>query len=289
MLTLPPKVFLDTQIVIDVGRGTITQGDWSRAASFLRESTRYCVSPLTIGELLCGLVNSEERHFESHKQQLRILLAPQPAPEVFDFIPYFVADQLGLSIDRPPLLEDDFLGSLRLILDAPSKAALRDGFRLRQNPNQTAKVRVDRLVHEHNETLHKYFKFMERRRVVIKRNWRGPGHFRVEPSLWTSYILNAHGVSGSSLDPSAVAPRLSAAYEFQMSLNVLINSTTFSISRNRGDLVDGQQLFYLLDPNAFFITNDSRIRSRVAASSQSNRVKSFTELTDCAVHGTFLD
>jgi hypothetical protein len=288
MLISPPKVFLDTQILIDVGRGTIAPDDWSRVVLYLRDGTRYSISPLTLGELISGLVNGEEEHFERNRRPLRIALSPDANAEVFDFLPYFLAGQLGVDFARPPHLEDDFLGSIGLILEAPSRAACLEGFRRPQSPGQTAKVRIDRLAREHADTLGKYFEFMARRREDILAQRHGLGPFQVAPDAWASFILGSYGVAAMEHDCSEAAERLSAAYEFEMHINTLMKSETFSVEKNRGDLVDGQQLFYLFDSSTVFVTNDSRIKLRTARSPQSHRIKTFSDLLACAESGLSL-
>ncbi|MGA7884953.1 MAG: hypothetical protein WCA44_04360 [Acidobacteriaceae bacterium] len=153
MLVHPPKTFLDTQIVIDAGRGAISADEWSAAAGYLKVATRYCISPLTAGELIFGLERSGEKHFENHRRELQILIAPNGDAEVFDFIPYFVGLQLGLDVARPAHLEDDMLGSIGLILDAPSKAALLSGYLHPNHPGKTVRKPWDRRnVPRHNGT-----------------------------------------------------------------------------------------------------------------------------------------
>lgn len=128
MIGVPPKAFLDTQIISAVERGYIGRDDWDRVSGYLKHATRYCISALTIGELLVGMAKGDSEYFENHKRRLRVLLSPGPRAEVFGFIIYFVARELGLTVHRPTHLENDFLNAIDLILSAPSKDALLDGF-----------------------------------------------------------------------------------------------------------------------------------------------------------------
>lgn len=281
MIWLPPKVFLDTQIVSDVERGTIPRDDWSAAVSYLREAARYCVSPLTVGELIYALVKGGEQHFEQHQNRLRILLSPSENAEVFDFINYFFANQFGLNVARPPQLEDDFLGSIRLILGAPSKKALLEGFSPKgSDPNQSVKVRIDRFCTEHERNREAYVKFMELRRAG--------GEFLIPPHQWASLWLDFYGIADGEVSISEVSNRLSAAYEFEMALNNLLKNPNFSTEKNKSDHVDGQQLFYLCDPTVAFITNDSDFKNRTRKSRQADQIKSFEELLIAAARGSAL-
>lgn len=281
MIGAPPKSFLDTQIIIDAERKTIPQGDWSLAASYLRNATQYCISPLTIGELIYALVKGDSRYFEQHQRRLRILLSPGDRAEVFDFIPYFFAQQFGLTMVRPSHLEDDFLGTIRLILEAPSKDALLQGFRRQgENSNQTARVRIDRFAQEHSKTREGYVELMNNRRTRKD--------LRVSPHEWASSLLALYGVPEREANPSEIAEKLSAVYEFEMFVNKLMKSDKFSISKNKSDIVDGQQLCYLCDPSVVFISNDSDFKNRTRTSQQSNRIKTFAELLACAMNKTAL-
>jgi hypothetical protein len=186
-----------------------------------------------------------------------------------------------LPIERPGHLEDDFVGAVRSILAASSKDDLLRGFRRPGTPEgQILKIRIDRLASEHDATMRRYFDFMERRKatIIAAKSSRA----RIAADDWASFILKSYGVTNfDGLLPQLVLA-LSAAYEFEMAINELLMNDNFSVSKNRGDLVDGQQLFYLSDPNCVFVTNDGAIKRRTKHSLQSNRIKSFAELLDCA-------
>lgn len=275
MISAPPKAFLDTQIIVEAERRKITQDEWSLASGYLRNATRYCISPLTVGELISALVNGDSEHFELHQRRLRVLLSPGDQAEVFDFAPYFVAQALGLPVERPAHLEDDFLGSINLILEAPSKDSLLQGFRCRgKNSKQIAKIRIDRFAKEHASPKEGYISHMTLRK---ERNITS-----VSPDAWASSLLRFYGISRDDVALAEVAERLSANYEFEMYVNNLVQNENFTISKNTSDLIDGQQLCYLCDPNVVFITNDSDFKNRTQNSPQANRIKTFAELLACA-------
>src|SRR6266849_1567507 len=274
MLTVPPKTFLDTQIISDVERGAISSSDWERAKSYLREATRYCISPLTVGELLAALTNGGEEYFDKHQRRLRLLLAPGPPSEVFDFIRYFYARELGLNIQRPSHLEDDFLNVIALILAAPSKAALLDGFTHPKNSQQTVKIRIDRFIEENQQLKRPYIDSLEQLKKL--------GKIRISPDEWAANLLRFSGVvDPNDLTKRKIAENLFAAYEFEMVVLDLVRNRNFSIEKNISDQVDGQQLYYLCDPNTVFITNDSDFKNRIKGA-QAKRIKTLAELLDCA-------
>lgn len=275
MINVPPKAFLDTQVISDVERGHVGADDWSRVSGYLKHATQYCISALTIGELLAGMANGDSEYFEKHKRRLRVLLSPGPPAEVFDFITYFVARKLGLTVQRPAHLEDDFMNTIGLILSAPSKEALLNGFPLPgAESDQTVRIRIDRFVKEMEENRTRYTSVMGYR--------QGRLAIEVSPQIWASNLLQFYGVPGSAESIADVVERLSATYEFEMAVNKLVQNPNFPVSRRTSDLVDGQQLCYLCDPNVVFITNDSDFRTRVGKSAQAKRIKTLAEVLACA-------
>ncbi len=263
---------------MDVQQGRIASDQWSIVASYVRTATRYCVSPLTIGEIIWALAGGDAKYFGSHQQRLRVLLSPNSRPEVFDFVPYFTAHQLGIEFPRPAHLEDDFLGTIDLILEAPSKDALLEGFqREGAHVGQTARVRIDRFAREHAETLSNYEAFMEARRNA------NPGP--LNQVQWASGVAGFYGIPPESVDLPSLAAGLSAAYEHEMFANRLLNNPSFSVSRNRSDLIDGQQLIYLCDPQVVFISNDSDFRNRITNSPQLASIQTFSEVFRRASNG----
>lgn len=104
----------------------------------------------------------------------------------------------------------------------------------------------------------------------------------VSPQVWACKLLQLYGVSGPAELIEDVAERLSASYEFEMAVNKLVQNPNSPISKRTSDLIDGQQLCYLCDPNVVFITNDSDFRTRAGRSPQAKRIRTFAEVLACA-------
>lgn len=272
LISAAPKVFFDTQIVSQAERGSINSSDWSRACAYIRQTSRYCVSALTVTELLAALANGRDEFFDQHKRRLQYLIAIEPT-EVFDFIPYFVGAELGLKITRPPHLEDDYLNTIRLILAAPSKSALLSGF-AHPDMNQTVRINLGRFSAELEEKRNGYIGVLEERRRL------GVGRF--DAAVWAGNLIRHYGVVDEPQLRETIVAALSATYEFEMAVYGLLRNRNFDIAKNASDLVDGQQLCYLCSRETVFITNDSDYKTRTRLSAQSGRIKSFAELLECA-------
>ena len=270
MLALPARVFLDTHIVIDAAAGHVNREEWERACCYLKQACRYCVSALTVTELIWALSNSSGQHFRTHQDRFRALLKPNSQPDVLDFIPYFTAQELRLPKERPAHLEDDFLNTIKLILAAPSKDALTNGFEHHELPNTTVKIRLDR-----------FSKEFETNRSLYARHLESPRQASCEPvppAQWTAALLRLYGLEADGDVLRDMFERLSAMYEFEMSVRGLLRNPNFKLERNLSDIVDGQQLAYLCDREVVFITNDSDFRSRVKTSPQRSRILLFRDL-----------
>jgi predicted nucleic acid-binding protein len=162
---LPPRVFLDTQIIADIERGHITEDGWALASTYLAHETRYSISPLTVAELLRALANSSSEYFGKHQRRLQLLISPDSHSVVFDLPLYFIAERLKLRFDKSDRLENDLLGVIKLILSAPSKQALLTGF---SSCGATCiKVNLDQFMKEDTQNIDGYVRLMNARKEVM--------------------------------------------------------------------------------------------------------------------------
>jgi hypothetical protein len=99
-----------------------------------------------------------------------------------------------------------------------------------------------------------------------------------DEELWIKISL-AHYKQPDTLDnrkrlcESLSANRLMAKFVSQAR-----NDQRYDFFKHSSDLVDGQQLAYLADPDMHFVSNDRKLRSRIAGSPQSSRVVSWRDL-----------
>src|SRR5271157_4755017 len=93
------KYFFDTQVISEVERGDITQGEWDSILSYIRSVGEYWISPLTVTELLWGLNNSDQQYFDTHQRRFRVLYA-KGAKNFFDFPRFHVAKLLQVAYKR---------------------------------------------------------------------------------------------------------------------------------------------------------------------------------------------
>jgi hypothetical protein len=70
---------------------------------------------------------------------------------------------------------------------------------------------------------------------------------------------------------------LDAAFQFERHLFSMLKSR-YGFRSNTSDLIDAQQLYYLLDPTIHFVTDDDRLIGYVRKSTQANRIMTFSQL-----------
>jgi hypothetical protein len=287
MLAIPPKTYLDTHIIIDAECGRIPQVEWECVSGYLRQTARYCLSALTITELLSALARSDESYFETHKRRLRLLLAPSGEPEEFDFILYFTAKHIGIEVTRPAHLEDGFVNTINLILSAPSKASLTAGFPHPSDPGQTVKIRLDNFAREFDSNQQSYINESELRRYLLPLP-KTPTEPLISVHDWGVSLLKRFDVLPTPDLLQKVAAMFSALYEYEMSFLKLLRNPQFDVTKNVSDLPDAQQLCYLCDPETIFVTNDSDFRNRIHTSPQAKRILKFSDVLRFAREGRVL-
>src|ERR1017187_5758418 len=73
---LRPRIFLDTNICINVANGSIDPDEWRRVQRRIITNYRYCISVITLKELFSKLARGDEVHFDQNKGPLKVLDTP---------------------------------------------------------------------------------------------------------------------------------------------------------------------------------------------------------------------
>src|SRR5262245_45314142 len=95
-----PKLFLDTNVCIDVANGKIGSAEWRRFLKYITTHYRYYISFITWKELLTKLNRGSDDYFQRNKEPLQVLFRPSkrhvlPYPSVFA-----VRTILGIKVAR---------------------------------------------------------------------------------------------------------------------------------------------------------------------------------------------
>src|ERR1022692_2385856 len=131
-----PKLFLDTNICINVANRTIDPDEWSRVHKQIGSKFRYCISFITRKELLSKLARGADKYFQQNKEPLRVLFRPSkrrflPYPSVFAIRTILGKNDVARESDSGLTEEEEAEASFKAVLDAPSKATLKSGIKVR--------------------------------------------------------------------------------------------------------------------------------------------------------------
>ena len=83
-----PKLFLDTNVLINAADGRIPCDEWTRVRQHINAHFQYCISSVTWKELIVGVARCDDAHFNKNKERLRVLCSLDsgtflPYPPVF--------------------------------------------------------------------------------------------------------------------------------------------------------------------------------------------------------------
>ncbi len=277
MPVLRNKLFFDTQIVSHAASGIIPGPTWKKISRYISRKCRYCISLITLYELIGGIAGGDDAHFEKNRDRLRMLCLPYRTlflPLVGDF----VRDRVFRKLPRRQDFHPDRLRLWpRIILRAKDKAQLKSGAVSLNKPGHSQRrygfdlALLQRQVREgkanHSRAL------AELRSGVLRRSPR---------QIWASSVLERIEVPVNTPNVQRLLAALDAAYCYDESLWTLAEEHTYDFARHDSDWLDEQQLFYLADPTVLFVTSDEKIRQRTSNSNQASRILSFDQLKTLA-------
>lgn len=264
-----PELILDTNIC---GKLVSVSKSYSKPIiACLNRDFRIVVSPQTYFELLNGIINGDESYFEVDKEKIRIMLG-NGKPKFLPFPGTFALKKmLVLTVTISPLNPAAFKKHVQVILHAPNhKALFDDGVRL---PAATRRklLGLDPDIHkrQHQAGINEHKKLMERVRLQT-------GIFP-RPDVWVKNIAKSLKHDLNQQQTEHLAKALDAAYQYDKALCETVASTDYNLEKHEGDWIDGEQLFYLCDPNVYILTDDAGIMRRAKESSQKHRILVFRD------------
>jgi hypothetical protein len=269
-----PKLFLDTNICIDVAAGKIDPVEWNRVRKHIGSTYRYCISFVTRKELISKLARGSEGYFERNKEPLRVLFRPGkprflPYPSVFAIRTVLVNYTISRPGDTPLKEEKEAEAALKVILQGKSKMHLKTGVQMAGRRTRQWVFDLDGFdIHENRP---------QREHAELLQGIREGRINKPEPMAWATWILHQHGLTPYTDDCNKLAASLDAAFRFSASLGRVANDKGYDFTAHSSDWGDTLQLFYLCDPTMHFLTQDSDFRNRTQGSPQRDRILLYRE------------
>ena len=269
-----PKLFLDTNTCVNVANGKVEPVEWRRVQKYINTNYRYCISFITLKELLSKVARGSHEYFERNKGPLQVLRAPtKPRFLVYPTV-FALRTILGIkSVTRTGtsgLPEEEWAGRvLEAVLDAPSKAQLKNGIPVRNRRRRMQSFDLDEFDVSENEPQNQHAELLQ-----------GIREGRIdmpEPEKWAAWILHQHELTPYTEACQKLTVMLDAAYRFSYSLSKMAKDKGYDYKAHASDWGDSTQLFYLCDEQMHFLTFDDDFRHRTKGSSQSSRILFYPE------------
>jgi hypothetical protein len=154
----------------------------------------------------------------------------------------------------------------KAVLQAPSKAQLKDGIPISNQKRRMQQFDLDHFDTHENQPQEEHATLLQRMRdgVISK----------PEPMQWAAWILHQHDFAPYDDDCQKLVVSLDAAYRYGVALSKFTNNANYDFQRpgNVTAWGDTLQLFYLCDDQMHFLTTDNDFREYTKGSSQARRI-----------------
>lgn len=274
-VTVRPKLFLDTNVCINVASGKIPCDEWRRVRQHIEANFSYQISFITLKELFAKLSRGKDDYFEENKGPLSVLcgfLQPGflPYPPVFA-----LRTVLGLPVARRSRLpfpeEQRYEIVLRAVLQCSSKAQLKAGVPCPGRPRGVLSFDLDHFDRHENEAQAEHLRLLQR--------MRAGGVETSSREELASLLIRDCGQTHDAESCNRLANALEAAYRFSDNLSKESkNNSQANLEKRETDWGDIMQLYYLCDESMRFLTYDKKCRNQVHGCVQQNRILLYGEL-----------
>jgi len=264
------RVIMDSSVCISAVRGKITSREWEDLCTHLMRKCAYFVSPLTFIELIVGVGRGDDGHYHNNLEAISALL--KPGDQFLKFPGHFVLDRVfGISREKRDFEPRDFTQWASILLNAASKKQVCEGEVDLAELSRTLTFGFDFATVMRSQlggqTAH--VRAYERMRVSRRRRTSDD---------WVNSFFGNFGVELTDDNRTKLRNAIDATLTFSSSLCDLALNSNYSFEKHKNDWVDGQQLYYLADPELYVVTLDGPLKERIKSSSQAERVVSPSEL-----------
>jgi hypothetical protein len=264
-----PRIAYDTSICAAFERRGISAADWALVRKYILKHYEYCMSPITLYELLVGLEHAQAQYFLKSQRAFKAFY-PSHAKSFLQLPRYFVLEHIfGRHVEPPDHIATDLDRWCRAILKARRKSEIESGTVTLPGYRGGFGLHLDKIVRQIKEKQEGYVDAFE--------NLRSIDSGQYTPELWAESVLRMIDEEATPANIGKVIGAVDAPYLFGKELWSLLRSK-YDYAKHLSDLLDEQQLYYLADPTLLFICNDEKLRARVRKGRDSARIMNFEEL-----------
>ena len=264
------RVIMDSSVCISAVRGKITPKEWGNVCTHLTRKCTYFVSPLTFIELIVGVGRGDDGYYHNNLEAISALL--KPGNRFLKFPGHFVLDRVfGISREKADFEPRDFSQWASILLNAASKQQVCDGEvdLAELSRSLTFGFDFEKVLRSQLEGQTSHVRAYENMRVSRKRR---------TSEDWINSFLRTFNVELTDDNRMKLRNAIDGTLTFSSSLCDLALNSNYSFEKHKNDWVDGQQLYYLADPELYVVTLDGPLKEKIKSSSQAERVVSPSEL-----------
>jgi hypothetical protein len=269
-----PKYFLDTSVCIGVSRGKIRADEWQRVSKEAQKQYRYWISPLTAYELVAGLATGEDKYYLQNRRAIEVLYASGQGrflPQLREFMPKVL---FGETAVIPSAAKPDLDVWVRAVLRAPNRQTLESGSMRMQIKGKWRSFGLDL------DDVNKQMRDIQKGYTSHFGTFRREKVPELTPQVWASMILTSLAKPETPDNERLVLERLDAAYRFDRVLFDFSVDPNYDFSKHGPEIVDAQQLYYLCDPEMFFVTSEKKLVNKLASSPQISQILTYEQFRD---------
>jgi hypothetical protein len=252
------KIFVETSVTNSIGTRNLSDADWRDVVLYLAPKFDFVVSPLTFLEILNSLARGDERFVLPNRKRLYALFPLNPLKPTFLEMPGQFVRRYVLGYDRLLVTyqPDQLREALINILEC-------------EGIPEELRLFLREVEAMHRRGLEDFStKYQEARRI---------GQRRPNRADWVRSNFELLGVADpSDKQVEAAGLALDAAYEFSAWTRKRLADARYSPEADKSSWVDGQQLFYLCDPDMHMLYLDGDFIERTGSSSQRSRLLKLT-------------
>lgn len=258
-----PRLFFDTNVPQTLAAPS-RRAILPRLRKHLAQNYVVMVSPLTVDELLLGILGGDESFFARDQYKMKLLRGEGQLRVLSSPARFAIKQVLGLDTNPPTPSKSEISKIIDTVLRAKTKAQLEQGLVPQPYSKRTCGVNFEPI-----EERHKRGKAMHARMLESLRLGKVG---RPTPLEWVKASFRDLKLNVSDADWKKLATALEAAIALNSYLCDQAAEDGYDFARHDSDWIDVHQLFYLSDPNLHFLTRDTKLRNRISSCAQAERI-----------------
>src|SRR6266568_526837 len=198
------RIVYDTSICVAFERRGISDADWTFVRKYVLKHYEYCMSPITLYELVVGLEHAQAQYFLKSQRAFKALY-PSHAKAFLQLPRYFVLEHIfGRHVEPPDHIATDLDRWCRAILKARRKSEIESGTVMLPGYRGGFGLHLDNIVSQIKDKQEGY--------VASFENLRSIDSGKYTPELWAESVLRMIGEEATAENIAKVVAAVDAYF-----------------------------------------------------------------------------